>query len=149
LIAVGCFPGEISMSFRTGTTVTAFFVFVLVSAARAQAPVQTSAKATAAPQANDIDSLREAASAGDAQAQFALADQYYRGVGVPQDYRQALLWFENSANQGFAPAQNQLGNMYEHKFGVPRDYKRAVVVQRRVAVELPRCVAIPVRSAAH
>src|SRR6266851_4444386 len=119
-----------SMSFRTRATIAALFVFAVVSAARAQAPVQTSAEATAPPPDNDFYSLREPAAAGDAQAQFALANHYYRGLGVPQDYTQALTWYLRSANQGFAPAQNQLGNMYQHKFGVPRDYKRALAYYR-------------------
>ena len=113
------------MSFRTRATVAAFFVFALVSAARGQAPVQTSSQATALPPDDEFYSLRGPAAAGDAQAQFALANHYFYGVGVPQDYSQALLWYNKSANQGFAPAQNLLGYMYQHKFGVPRDYKRA------------------------
>ena len=102
------------MSFLTRATVAAFFMFALLSAARAQAPVQTSTQATALPPDNDIYSVREPAAAGDGQAQFALGNHYFSGVGVPQDYGQALLWFTRSANQGFAPAQNQLGYMYQH-----------------------------------
>jgi TPR repeat protein len=91
-------------------------VFTLVSAAsaRAQAPVQTSTQATAQPPDNDFYAVRQPAAAGNAQAQFALANHYFYGLGVPQDYRQALLWYNKSANQGFAPAQNLLGYMYQH-----------------------------------
>src|SRR6266851_10457667 len=121
------------MSFQTRATLAAFFVFALVSAARAQAPVQTSAQATAPPPDNEFYSLREPAAAGDALAQFALANHYFHGLGVPQDYSQALLWYGKSANQGFAPAQNLLGYMYQHKFGVPRDYKRALAYYRSAA----------------
>jgi hypothetical protein len=42
------------MSFLTRATVAAFFMFALVSAARAQAPVQTSAQATAPPPDNEF-----------------------------------------------------------------------------------------------
>ena len=110
-------------------------MFTLLSAARPQGPIQTPTQATTAapPQDNDFYSLREPAAAGDAQAQFALGNHYFSGVGVPQDYGQALLWFTKSANQGFPPAQNQLGYMYQHKFGVPRDYKRAVAYYRSAA----------------
>ncbi len=121
------------MSFLTRATVAAFFALAPLFAARAQAPVQTSTRATALPPDNDFYSVREPAAAGDAQAQFALGNHYFNGVGVPQDYGQALLWFTKSANQGFAPAQNQLGYMYQHKFGVPRDYKRAVAYYRSAA----------------
>jgi len=114
------------MSFLARAPVAALFVFALLSAALAQAPVQTSNQATARPPDNDLYSVRESAAAGDAQAQFALGNYYFSGVGVPQDYGQALLWFTKSGDQDFAPAQNQLGYMYQHKFGVPRDDKRAV-----------------------
>src|ERR1700693_1196262 len=121
------------MSFRTRPTIAAFLMFTLLSAARAQVPAQTSTQAAAPRPDNDFNSLREAAAAGDARAQFSLANQYYQCLGVPQDYAQAVLWYGKSANQGFAPAQNQLGNMYEHKFGVPRDYKRAIAYYRSAA----------------
>ena len=127
------FDGGTPMNFLTRATVAAFFVFALVSAARAQAPVQNSTQATAQPPDKDFYSLREPAAAGDAQAQFALANHYFDGVGVPQNYSQALLWYNKSANQGFAPAQNLLGYMYQHKFGVPRDYKRALAYYRSAA----------------
>jgi len=93
------------MSFRTRATLALFFVFVLVSTerARAQAPVQTSTQATAQPPDNGFYSLREPATAGDAQAQFALANHYYYGLGVPQDYTQAVLWYRRSANQASLP----------------------------------------------
>ncbi len=121
------------MSFRTRPTIAAFLMFTLLSAARAQVPAQTSTQAAAPRPGNDFNSLREPAAAGDALAQFLLANHYYQGLGVPQDYAQAVLWYGKSANQGFAPAQNQLGNLYEHKFGVPRDYKRALAYYRSAA----------------
>ncbi len=60
---------------------------------------------------DDLASLRQRADAGDAQAQYALGDRYYRGIGVAQNYTQALFLYRKSAGQGFAPAQNQLGGM--------------------------------------
>ena len=97
------------MSFRARDPIAAFFMFTLLFAARPQGPIRTPTRATTAPpQNNDFYPLREPAAAGDAQAQFALGNHYFSGVGVPQDYGQALLWFTKSANQGFAAAQNQL-----------------------------------------
>jgi hypothetical protein len=57
------------MSFLTRPTVTAFFMFALLSAAaaRAQVPVQASSQATAQPPDDDFYALREDAAAGDAQ----------------------------------------------------------------------------------
>src|SRR5260370_8255675 len=68
--------GDTSMSFLTRSAVAAFFMFALLSAARAQAPVQTSNQATAQPPDNDFYSVREPASPGDAHAQFALASHH-------------------------------------------------------------------------
>jgi TPR repeat protein len=93
----------------------------------------TSTQATAPPPDNEFYSLREPAAAGDSQAQFALANHYFRGLGVPQDYGLALIWYRKSAGQGYAPAQNQLGYMHQHKFGLPRDYKRALNYYRLAA----------------
>ncbi|HMH80074.1 MAG TPA: SEL1-like repeat protein, partial [Candidatus Acidoferrum sp.] len=74
------------MSFRTRPTIAAFLMFTLLSAARAQVPAQTSTQAAASRPGDDFNSLREPAAAGDAQAQFSLANDYYQGLGVPQDY---------------------------------------------------------------
>ncbi|MGH9758780.1 MAG: hypothetical protein ACRD4M_13655, partial [Candidatus Acidiferrales bacterium] len=103
------------MSFRTRATATVFCVVALVFAtqaqtqapvqaqtpAPAQSPVQTSTPATAQSPADEFNALLERAAAGDAQAQFALGDDYYRGAGVPQDYGQALVWFRKSTAQGY------------------------------------------------
>ena len=121
------------MSFLTRLTLAVFIMSTLLSGVRAQAPTQTSTQATAPLTGTDFYSLTESATAGDPQAQFALANDYFRAVGVPQDYAQALLWFAKSADQGSAPAENQLGYMYQHKFGVPRDYKRALAYYRSSA----------------
>ena len=50
---------------------------------------------------------------------------YYYGIGVPQDYVEALKWYRLAANQGNAIAQFDLGFMYENGHGVPQDYVRA------------------------
>ena len=71
------------MSFQTSATATALLVLALVSTthAQTQARVQTSSQATELPPDAEFNALREPAAAGDAQAQFALADHYFRGVG--------------------------------------------------------------------
>jgi len=47
---------------------------------------------------------------------------YHHGLGVPQDYKQAIGWFRKSANKGNAYGQTLVGWMYVHGDGVPRDY---------------------------
>jgi hypothetical protein len=50
---------------------------------------------------------------------------YLEGLGVPQDYAQAISWYRKAAAQGDAHAQFNLGLMYDHGRGVPQDYAQA------------------------
>lgn len=58
-------------------------------------------------------------------AQCCLADMYERGVGVPQDYRQALDWYGKSAAKENPVAQYRLGMMYKDGRGVAKDRVQA------------------------
>jgi uncharacterized protein YjbI with pentapeptide repeats len=40
---------------------------------------------------------------------------YYKGDGVPKDYKEAVKWYRNPAEQGSADAQHSLGYIYENK----------------------------------
>jgi TPR repeat protein len=48
-------------------------------------------------QAASVDSLKERAAQGDAEAQYSLGLMYQNGEGVPQDYVQAYKWFSLAA----------------------------------------------------
>ena len=50
---------------------------------------------------------------------------YYNGLGVPQDYKEAIKWYRLTAEQGDAKAQYNLGNMYAKGTGVLQDYALA------------------------
>src|SRR5258705_207129 len=115
--------GETSMNFLTRATLSAFFALALVSITHAQAQEPSQA---APPQANDFYSLQKQADAGDAQAQFALGNLYFRGLGVAQDYTQALIWYRRPAAHGNSNAENQLGYMAEEGWGQPQDYVAAL-----------------------
>ena len=52
---------------------------------------------------------------------------YRLGQGVPQDYKQAVKWYQKAAEQGYADAQCNLGIMYYEGDGVPQNYKKAYV----------------------
>lgn len=52
---------------------------------------------------------------------------------MPQDYKEAVLWYRKAAGQGNAQAQNNLGVMYDNGLGVPQDYKEAVFWYRKAA----------------
>src|ERR1700741_65195 len=78
-------------------------------------------------------SVQAAAEAGNSQAQYDLATDYFNARFATLDYVDMLTWYRKSAAQGFAPAQNQLGAMYENNLGVPQDYKRAASYYRMAA----------------
>jgi TPR repeat protein len=50
---------------------------------------------------------------------------YNGGLGVPQDYTQAALWYRKAAEQGYSDAQWMLGALYYKGQGVPQDYAEA------------------------
>jgi len=52
--------------------------------------------------------IREAASRGDAEAQFYLGVAYYRGEDVDKNKGEAVKWFCKAAEQGFEPALKAL-----------------------------------------
>lgn len=68
---------------------------------------------------------RPLAEKGDAPSQFNLGLLYIDGLGVPQDFGQAVSWFERSAQQDYAKAQLNLGALYASGKGVKRDYVQA------------------------
>ena len=51
---------------------------------------------------------------------------YNLGLGVPQDYTEAIQWYRQAAEQGDAGAQNNLGVMYRYGQGVPQNDAEAV-----------------------
>jgi localization factor PodJL len=69
--------------------------------------------------------LRQAASGGDARAQYAIALRYAQGQGTARDLTEAVHWLERAASAGLAPAQYRLAAMYERGQGVAKDLGRA------------------------
>lgn len=65
--------------------------------------------------------LRPLAEQGNAIAQFNLGMIFAKGLGAPQDYREAVKWYGKAAEQGVAFAQSTLGLMFEGGLGVPED----------------------------
>lgn len=49
------------------------------------------------------------------EAQFKVAEMYEKGLGTPQNFRMAHLWYLKSANQGYEPAVKKLINWDEAK----------------------------------
>jgi hypothetical protein len=54
-----------------------------------------------------------------------LANIYYNGNGVAQDYAAARTWYERAAAAGNEIAMNNLGNIYYNGNGVSKDYDQA------------------------
>ena len=55
-------------------------------------------------------------------------DPHRRPVyGVTEDYKQAVTWYQKSADQGDAKAEKNLGDMYFFGRGVDLDYRLALV----------------------
>jgi TPR repeat protein len=73
-------------------------VMVIVSAIWASAPV-------------DIEKLKAAAEAGDAQAQFDLGFVYGQGIEGEPDATKAQKWWQKAAKAGHSDAQTNLGVM--------------------------------------
>ena len=71
--------------------------------------------------AQDINTLKQQAQKGDAQAQNMLGAMYDTGRGVPRDYVVAFLCCLLSCGLGNSTAQFNLGLMYDLGQGVPQD----------------------------
>ena len=69
--------------------------------------------------------LLKDAEQGDAVAQDHVAYLYMSGLGVEQNYNEALKWLEKAVSQGNASAQNHLGIMYHNGTGVACDLHKA------------------------
>ena len=48
-----------------------------------------------------------------------------RGLGVAQDYAEAVKWYRLAAEQGLVEAQSNLGRMYYYGLGVAQDFVTA------------------------
>ena len=103
---------------------------VVVSLLAAPAAAQDRDKGVEANERDDyaaaLIELRPLAEQGDADAQTNLAIMFENGLGVPQDYTEAVKWYQRAAEQGHAGAQNNLGVMYGNGRGVPQDHAEAV-----------------------
>ncbi|GJM05608.1 MAG: hypothetical protein DHS20C09_16040 [marine bacterium B5-7] len=70
---------------------------------------------------------KELADRGDNTAQNYLGIQYYLGLGVERNIKQAFHWYETSAKAGNPEAQRNLGAMYESGVLGNRDFEKAYI----------------------
>jgi TPR repeat protein len=79
----------------------------------------------------NIPTLNQKASNGDANAQYELGDLYRYGgydefgAKVRTNQKQAVAWYQKSAEQGHREAQSALASMYQYGHGVRRNIKLA------------------------
>ena len=69
--------------------------------------------------------LLSQAKAGNQQAQFFLAKRYHNGLGLQQNFQQAIQWYTTAAKQDIAPAQLNLAMMYIRGEGVQPNAQQA------------------------
>ena len=69
--------------------------------------------------------IRAKAEQGFVKQEIEIADAYFIGDGVPQDFAEAAHWYEKAASAGDPGAQNQTGYLYQAGIGVTRDPTRA------------------------
>ncbi|MFW2176732.1 MULTISPECIES: tetratricopeptide repeat protein [unclassified Moraxella] len=65
------------------------------------------------------------AKSGNQQAQFFLAKRYQKGLGIAQNYQQAINWYTTAAKQDIAPAQLNLAMMYIRGEGLQPNAQQA------------------------
>ncbi len=76
-------------------------------------------------QAQSMQELQVLAEQGDADAQFAIGDIHWHGLGVKEDPTEAVRWFRRAAGQDHAGAQYQLGTAHLNGNGVDEDKEEA------------------------
>lgn len=70
---------------------------------------------------------------GDIDAQYNIGVMYQKGIGVSQDYQEALKWHVKAAERKSPHTQYSLGTMYIDGLGVAQDYEAATVWFRKAA----------------
>jgi len=82
----------------------------------------------------DLATLQQRASAGNAQAQVALAGRFASGTGIGKDDSQYVFWIRKAAGQGYAPAESLLGwACASGAHGVVKDQSQAISWYRKAA----------------
>lgn len=80
-----------------------------------------------------IEELKQAAENGDAKSQFLLGRHFFAGHPVPQDFQQAMHWYQKAAEQNHPEALLNLGKMHEQGQSGAVDLSKAIDCYRRAA----------------
>jgi TPR repeat protein len=90
-------------------TVFCFAAFPLYSDHRNKRPVLAKKFDIAQDCVNNSASLKQSADSGSAEAQFRYGRCLFDGHGVPQNVRDAVIYFKSSADQGNPDGQFEYG----------------------------------------
>ena len=82
--------------------------------------------ASLSPEQLETEQFRISALSGDTAAQYELAWRYQFGIGIEQDYQEAMKWYREAAVKEYAAAQSQIGWMYQQGLGVEQNYAEAL-----------------------
>ena len=80
--------------------------------------------------ASSLSVWQQAASQGDAKAQYFVGEIFEKGKGQTPDYESAVLWYRRAVKQDYAPAKMSLGRLYELGLGVEKDLVKAMNLYR-------------------
>ena len=69
----------------------------------------------------------------DSRGEYGLGLMYDLGLGVPTNFKEAVKWYQLSANKGNADALNNLATMYAEGEGVERDSSKAARLYENAA----------------
>ena len=99
---------------------------------QSQDPV-TAPSASPPPKDSALDTLKKAASAGDAKAQMDLVKRFDQGDGVPKNLTTAFEWLLKAAEGGNAAAMYEVANRLAKGQGVQRDAEKAKLWWKKAA----------------
>jgi TPR repeat protein len=60
-----------------------------------------------------------------------IGEYFEYGIGVPQDYVQAMQWYQKAADQGDIRGMTHFGYFYENGLGVSQDYGKAMELYQK------------------
>src|ERR1051326_9014885 len=117
------------------SAITGMLILLLMASALAAfAQVSPSPERGQASPAKAIDpDLLRKATAGDVLSQRTVGFVYLQGLGVQNDYAQAVAWLRKAAEQGDTQSQNLLGKLNYDGQGIPRNYEQAAIWWRKAA----------------
>jgi len=84
-------------------------------------------------QARVLAELRTRAEQGEAAAQYALGNRYFRGLSVATNWPEAFYWFREAAGRGHTGAQLAFGLCYLQGKGTAQSYEASIPWFRKVA----------------